>query len=126
MIRKIFPSKDFKHCTFYFLCFYSFIPYPYILILLGFILVFYHFPDLYPPFVLTYFKLLGWPKGWFILPCNMALIALLYVVQSLSCAQLICSPMDCSPPGSISFSRGASQARDHTLVCSIARRVLYH
>ena len=61
-------------------------------------------------------------------------------MKSLSRVQL-CSPMDCSPPGSsihgilqarvlewvaISFSRGSSWPRDWTWVSSIAGRCFYH
>ena len=57
-----------------------------------------------------------------------------------SCLTL-CSPMDCSLPGSsvhgisqarilewvaISFSRGTSQARDRTYISCIGRQTLYH
>ena len=53
----------------------------------------------------------------------------------------LCSPMDCSPPGSsvqrilqarilewgvISSSRGSSQSKGQTLISCIGRRVLYH
>ena len=63
------------------------------------------------------------------------------VVQSLSCVQLFCDPVDCSPPGSsvhkisqarilkrvaISFFRGSSQPRDQTRVSWIGRWILYH
>ena len=63
------------------------------------------------------------------------------VVQSLSCVQLFCGLMDCSPPGSsvhgilqarilewaaISSSRGASRTRDRTRFSCIGGRILYH
>ena len=69
------------------------------------------------------------------------IIILLFVVQSLSRVWLLCSPMDCSQPGSslhsisqarllewvaISFSRESSQPRDKTCVSCIDRRILYH
>ena len=62
------------------------------------------------------------------------------IVQSLSCVQLFCDPMDCSPLGSsiqeilqartlhcvaISFSRGSSQPRNQTHVSCIGRQILY-
>ena len=61
-------------------------------------------------------------------------------VNSLSRVQLLCDPMDCSPPGSsvhgilqartlewvaISFSRGSSQPRDRTLVSRIVGSIDY-
>ena len=66
---------------------------------------------------------------------------LLVAVWSLSCVQLFCNLMDCSPPGSsvrgifqagilewvaISFSRGSSQPRDQTQVSCIGRQILYY
>ena len=63
------------------------------------------------------------------------------LVQLLSCVQLFCDPMDCSPPGSsvhgisqarilewvaISFSRGSFRPRNGTHVSCIGRWVLYH
>ena len=59
------------------------------------------------------------------------------VVELISCVQVFCDPMDCSPPGSsvhgipqarilervaISFSRGSSQPRDQTYISCIAGR----
>ena len=58
-----------------------------------------------------------------------------FVLQLLSCVQLLCNPMDCSPPGSsvheiykarilewiaIPFSRGSSQPGDRSHVSCIA------
>ena len=63
------------------------------------------------------------------------------VVESLSCVQLFCDPMDCTPPGSsvhgilqarilewvaIFFSRGSFQPRDQTHVSCLGRQILYH
>ena len=69
------------------------------------------------------------------------LVGLLFVVvQSLSCIQLFCGPMDCSPPGSslhgisqarilewvaISSSWRSSQPRDQTCVSCIGRQIHY-
>ena len=56
--------------------------------------------------------------------------AQLVVVQSLSCVQLFCDPMDCNPPGStvhgISFSRGSSWSKDQTCVSCTGRWIIYH
>ena len=66
---------------------------------------------------------------------------LLFVVESLSCIQLYCDPMDCSPPGfsvhrisqarileeiAISFSRGSSWPRDQTLISRAGMWILHH
>ena len=63
------------------------------------------------------------------------------IVESLSCVQLFCDPMDCSPRGSsvpgilqarilewvaISFSRGSFQPRDRTHVSCLGRQILHH
>ena len=63
-----------------------------------------------------------------------------YMLSCFSHVQLLCDPVDCSPPGSsvygisqarilewvaISFSRGSSQPRDQTHIC-IGRQILYH
>ena len=63
------------------------------------------------------------------------------VVYLLSCVQIFCDLMDCSPLASsvhgilqarilewvaISFSRGSSQPRDWTCISYIGRRILYH
>ena len=63
------------------------------------------------------------------------------VVELLSCVQLFCELMDCSPLDSsvygillarilewvaISFSRGSSQRRDQTYISSIGRWLIYH
>ena len=63
------------------------------------------------------------------------------VVESLSCVQLFCDPMDCSLPGSsvhgilqarilewvaIFFSRGSFQPRDRTHVSCLGRQILCH
>ena len=69
--------------------------------------------------------------------CSMKASRLNYCfLQLLSCVQLFCNPMDCSPPGSsvhgifqagilewvaISFSRGSSWPRDGTYVSWIGR-----
>ena len=62
-------------------------------------------------------------------------------IQSPSCVQLYCDPMDCRPPGSsvhgisqarilewvtISSSRGSSWPRHGTQVSCIGRQILYH
>ena len=81
--------------------------------------------------------------GFLILPCKFSdkHLPSLLLLQSLSHIWLFHNPMNCSPPGSsvcgishtrtlewaaISFSKGSSQARNQTCVCSIGRLILYH
>ena len=81
---------------------------------------------------------------WFHVVGRTYLGLLLKPVVHAECAQscpILCSPMDCNPPGSsvhglfqarilywvaVSFSEGSSRPRDWTLVSYTGRQVLYH
>ena len=68
------------------------------------------------PFTLLRDWKLSYPTWYFHLSfyqtlhfCPLLLAKIVIVVQSLSCSQFFCDPMDCSPPGSSVY--GISQAR---------------